>query len=147
MRGPDEARLVASGALLQWVAQGSGLLALLIIVTLLARRLDDVAELGAYGLIASLSGYLLVIRNSVASAAVRAMAGADEGEERDSVFVVARRLYALVGFATGLLIAMSSGNGQGQRDSRRHTRHAMSQRLRAGREPVPVSIGPPRGMR
>ena len=106
MRGPGEARLVASGALLQWVAQGSGLLALLIIVTLLARRLDDVAELGAYGLIASLSGYLLVIRNSVASAAVRAMAGADEGEERDSVFVVARRLYALVGFATGLLIAV-----------------------------------------
>ena len=50
MRGPGEARLVASGALLQWVAQGSGLLALLIIVTLLARRLDDVAELGAYGL-------------------------------------------------------------------------------------------------
>jgi O-antigen/teichoic acid export membrane protein len=105
MRGPGEARLVASGALLQWVAQGSGLLALLIIITLLARRLT-VSELGAYGLVASLSGYLLVIRNSVASAAVRAMAGAEEGEERVGVFVVARRLYALVGFATGLLIAI-----------------------------------------
>jgi O-antigen/teichoic acid export membrane protein len=105
MRDPGEARLVASGALLQWVAQGSGLLALLIIITLLARRLN-VSELGAYGLVASLSGYLLVIRNSVASAAVRAMAAADEGDERDSVFVVARRLYALVGLATGLLIAI-----------------------------------------
>src|SRR5215218_4124919 len=105
MRGPGEARLVASGALLQWVAQGSGLLALLVIVTLLARRLT-VSELGAYGLVASLSGYLLVLRNSVASAAVRAMAGADEGKERDGVFVVARRLYALVGFATGLLIGL-----------------------------------------
>ena len=105
MRGPGEARLVASGALLQWVAQGSGLLALLIIVTLLARRLT-VSELGAYGLVASLSGYLLVIRNSVASAAVRAIAGAEDGEERDGVFVVARRLYALVGFATGMLIAV-----------------------------------------
>ena len=105
MRGSGEARLLASGAVLQQVAQGSGLLALLVIVTLLARRLDSVAELGAYGLVASLSGYLLVLRNSVASAAVRAMAGAAEGEERASVFVVARRLYALVGFATGLLIA------------------------------------------
>jgi O-antigen/teichoic acid export membrane protein len=104
MRGPGEARLVASGALLQQIAQASGLLALLVIVTLLARRLE-VAELGAYGLVASLAGYLLVLRNSVASAAVRAMAGAPEGEERASVFVVAQRLYALVGVATGLLIA------------------------------------------
>ena len=39
MRGPGEARLLASGALLQQLAQGSGLLALLVIVTLLARRL------------------------------------------------------------------------------------------------------------
>jgi O-antigen/teichoic acid export membrane protein len=105
MRGSGEARLVASGALLQQLAQGSGLVALLVVVTLLARRLT-VAELGAYGLVASLSGYLLVLRNSVASAAVRAMAGASEGDERASVFVVARRLYALVGVATGLLIAL-----------------------------------------
>ena len=104
MRGPGEARLVASGALLQQIAQASGLLALLVIVTLLARDLE-VAELGAYGLVASLAGYLLVLRNSVASAAVRAMASAAEGEERASVFVGAQRLYALVGTATGLLIA------------------------------------------
>ena len=106
MRGPGEARLLASGALLQQLAQGSGLVALLVIVTLLARRLDDVAELGAYGLVSSLSGYLLVLRNSVAAAAVRAMAAASGGEERTSVFVVAARLYALVGAATGLLIAV-----------------------------------------
>ncbi len=105
MRDSGEARLLASGALLQQLAQGSGLLSLLVIVTLLARRLDSVAELGTYGLVSSLSGYLLVLRNSVASAAVRAMASAPEGEERASVFGVARRLYALVGAATGLLIA------------------------------------------
>ena len=105
MRGPGEARLLASGALLQQIAQASGLFALLVIVTLLARDLT-VAELGAYGLTASLAGYLLVLRNSVASAAVRAMAGAEEGEERASVYVVARRLYALVGVATGALIAV-----------------------------------------
>ena len=105
MRGPGEARLLASGALLQQLAQGSGLVALLVIVTLLARRLT-VSELGAYGLVASLSGYMLVLRNSVASAAVRAMAGAPAGDERASVFIVARRLYALVGAATGVLIAL-----------------------------------------
>ena len=76
--GPGEARLLASGALLQQVAQGAGLLALLTIVTILARRLS-VAELGAYGLVASLAGYLLVLRNSVASSAVRAMAAPSTG--------------------------------------------------------------------
>ena len=105
MRGPGEARLLASGALLQQLAQASGLLALLVIVTLLARRLT-VSELGAYGLVASLAGYLLVLRNSVAAAAVRAMAGATDREERASVFVVAQRLYALTGAVTGLLIAL-----------------------------------------
>ena len=72
---PGEARLLASGALVQQAAQASGLVALLVVVTVLARRLS-VAELGAYGLVASLAGYLLVLRNSVAAAAVRAMAGA-----------------------------------------------------------------------
>src|SRR5215208_6733464 len=89
MRGPGEARLLASGALLQQLAQASGLLALLVIVTLLARRLDSVAELGAYGLIASLAGYLLVLRNSVASSAVRAMASATDRDERAEVFAAA----------------------------------------------------------
>jgi O-antigen/teichoic acid export membrane protein len=105
MRAPGEARLLASGALLQQLVQASGLVALLVIVTLLARELT-VAQLGAYGLVASLAGYLLVLRNSVASAAVRAMAEAIDPDERASVYVVARRLYALVGVATGLLIAL-----------------------------------------
>jgi O-antigen/teichoic acid export membrane protein len=105
MRGPGEARLLASGALLQQLAQASGLVALLVIVTLLARELT-VAQLGAYGLVASLAGYLLVLRNSVASAAVRAMAEAMGPDERAGVYVVARRLYAAVGVATGLLIAL-----------------------------------------
>jgi O-antigen/teichoic acid export membrane protein len=105
MRGPGEARLLASGALIQQVAQASGLLALLVIVTLLARRLT-VSELGAYGLVASLAGYLLVLRNSVASSAVRAMASAHGREERADVFAAAAALYRLVGLATGALIAI-----------------------------------------
>jgi O-antigen/teichoic acid export membrane protein len=103
-RGDGEARLLASGALLQQVAQGSGLLVLLAIVTLLARRLS-VAELGAYGLVASLAGYLLVFRNSVASSAVRAMAAAPGGEERARMFSTAAALYAAVGLVTGVLLA------------------------------------------
>src|ERR671917_431050 len=100
----SEARLLASGALLQQVAQGAGLLVLLAIVTILARRLS-VAELGAYGLVASLAGYLLVLRNSVAASAVRAMAAAVEPGERGLVFSAAAALYAVAGIATGLLIA------------------------------------------
>ena len=107
MRGSGEARLVASGAVLQQLAQGLGLVALLGIVTLLARRLE-VAELGAYGLVASLAGYLLVLRNSVASAAVRAMASATDPEERSRVFAAAAALYVVVGLATGVLIAAAA---------------------------------------
>ena len=99
-----EARRLASGALLQQVAQVSGLVSLLAIVTLLARRLG-VAELGAYGLVASLAGYLLVFRNSVAASAVRAMAAAD-GAERARMFSTAAALYAAVGLATGVLLAL-----------------------------------------
>ena len=105
MRGPGEARLLASGALIQQVAQAAGLIALLVIVTLLARDLT-VAQLGAYGLVASLAGYLLVLRNSVAASAVRAMAGAVNREERADVFAAAAALYAVVGVATGILIAL-----------------------------------------
>jgi O-antigen/teichoic acid export membrane protein len=100
----SEARLLASGALLQQAAQVAGLLALLVIVTILARRLS-VAELGAYGLVASLAGYLLVLRNSVAASAVRAMAAAVDPAERRMVFSAAAALYAVAGLATGVLIA------------------------------------------
>src|ERR687893_375326 len=104
---PGEARLLASGALVQGIAQAGGLLVLLVIVTVLARRLT-VAEFGAYGLVASLAGYLLVLRNSVANSAVRAMAAATGSEERARMFSSAAALYAAVGVATGLLIALAA---------------------------------------
>jgi O-antigen/teichoic acid export membrane protein len=107
MRGPGEARLLASGALLQQLAQGSGLLALLVIVTLLARRVS-VAEVAAYGLISSLAGYLLVLKNSVSNSSVRAMASAGTQEERARVFSAAAVLYAAVGLGTGLLIVLAA---------------------------------------
>jgi len=85
------------------VAQASGLTVLLVVITVLARRLP-VAELGAYGLISSLSGYMLVLRNSVASSAVRSMAGAGSAAERASMFSTAAALYVGVGAATGLAV-------------------------------------------
>jgi len=107
MRGaPGEARLLASGALLQQAAQASGLLVLLVIVTVLARRIS-VSELGAYGLVASLAGYLLVFRNSLASSAVRAMAAVPESAGRGRMFSTAAVLYLAVAAATGLLIALA----------------------------------------
>jgi O-antigen/teichoic acid export membrane protein len=102
-----EGRLLASGVLLQQVAQACGLVALLAVVTLLARRLS-VAELGAYGLVASLAGYLLVLRNSVASSAVRAMAGAADSGERARTYSAAVFLYGVVGLATGVVIAAAA---------------------------------------
>ena len=52
---------------------------------------------------ASLAGYLLVLRNSVASSAVRAMAGALDRAERGLMFSAAAALYAVVGVVTGVL--------------------------------------------
>ena len=106
-REPGEARLLASGALVQQVAQASGLLALLVILTVLARRLS-VAELGAYGLVAPLGGYLLALRNSIASSTVRAMAAAIESDERGGMFSTAAALYTAVGIVTGLIIAAAA---------------------------------------
>jgi O-antigen/teichoic acid export membrane protein len=97
--------MLASGSLLQQIAQGSGLVVLLVIITVLARRLS-LSELGTYGLVAPLSGYLLVLRNSVASSAVRTMAGAPGDAARARAFSTAAALYAAVGAVTGVAIAI-----------------------------------------
>jgi len=97
---------VAAGALTQQAAQVLGLAVLLVIFTVLARRLS-LAELGAYGLMATLAGYLLVLKNSVAPAAVRVMVAAPTDALRAGAFSTAAALYAVVGIATGLLIALA----------------------------------------
>jgi O-antigen/teichoic acid export membrane protein len=107
--------------LVQQIAQGSGLVVLLVIITVLARRLS-LSELGAYGLVAPLSGYLLVLRNSVASSAVRTLAGAPDDSARARAFSTAAALYAAVGALTavaiagfGSIIALSVLSGELQR--------------------------------
>lgn len=105
-RAPGEARALARGALAQQLAQGTGLVVLLAVVTVLARRLS-LSELGAYGLIASLAGYLLVLRNSVASSAVRALSAELDQDRRAATFSSVVALYAVVGLVTGVLIALA----------------------------------------
>lgn len=102
--GGGQARLIASGSLVQQLSQVTGLLAMLAIVTVLARRLT-LSEFGVYGLLTSLAGYLLVIQNSAASAGVRSMAAAVTQPERDGAFSTAAVVYAAAGLATGALVA------------------------------------------
>ncbi len=104
---PDggQARRVASGALTQQAAQVTGLVVLLAIVTVLARRLS-LAELGTYGLTATLATYLLIVKNSIGGAAQRAMVAArGDDEQCASAFSTAAVLYAVTGLVTGVLIA------------------------------------------
>lgn len=100
---PGSAREVAGGSLLQQIAQVAGLLVLLAVVSALARRLSP-AELGTYGLVATLAVYLLILKNSVGNAAVAAMTSARSDAERVATFSTCAALYAATGLVTGLLI-------------------------------------------
>ena len=105
--GPQDgaqARLIASGSIVQQIAQLSGLLALFLVITVLARRLS-LAELGVYGLLTSLAGYLLVIQNAAANSAIRGMAAAQGQEARDRAFSTAAAVFAVAGLASGAAIA------------------------------------------
>ena len=99
------ARVLASGSLFAQLAQVAGLVAIFAVITVLARRLS-LAEVGVYGLLSALAGYLLIVQNAGAAAAVRAMAVADSAERRDEAFSTALLLYALAGAACGALVAV-----------------------------------------
>lgn len=103
--GRGQSRLLAVGSLTQQVAQVSGLLAMFATVTVLARRLS-LAELGVYGLLTSLAGYLLVIQNAAANAALRSMAGARGEEQRRRTFSSSAAVFAAAGLLTGALVAV-----------------------------------------
>lgn len=100
-----QARLLASGSLAQQAAQVSGLLAMFAIVTVLARRLS-LSELGAYGLLTSIVGYLLIVQNAGAGGTVRALAAAADEDGRDRVYSTAATLYAAAGLAAGAVVAV-----------------------------------------
>jgi PST family polysaccharide transporter len=97
-------RHVARGAVLQQVSQVWGTLCMLAMVTVLARRLA-LPAFGVYGLFVSVAGYLLIVQLSIEGAAVRAIAGAGDPDERARVFTSAIRLYAAGGLVAGVVIA------------------------------------------
>jgi O-antigen/teichoic acid export membrane protein len=108
-RPTSRAGQIASAGLLQVAVNAAGLTALFAVVTLLARRLDLV-ELGAFGLLAPLAGYLLIVRNMVAASAVRQMASAATDGERAAWFSAAVVLFGAAGLVTGgLMAAVGSG--------------------------------------
>ncbi|NLT05423.1 MAG: lipopolysaccharide biosynthesis protein [Solirubrobacterales bacterium] len=108
----SDARRLATGSIAQQAAQVSGLVAMFVVITVLARKLT-LAELGVYGLLNSLAGYLLIVQNAAAGAAVKAMAGAGDDERAGSaafstsalMYVAAGTLAAAALTAVGLILA------------------------------------------
>jgi len=92
----SDARRLATGSLAQQAAQVAGLVAMFVVITVLARRLT-LAELGVYGLLNSLAGYLLIVQNAAAGAAVRAMASAGDDREGSAAFSTSALMYVAAG--------------------------------------------------
>jgi O-antigen/teichoic acid export membrane protein len=96
-------RHIARGTIAQQIAQVYGALAMLAVITLLARHLS-LSEFGLYGLLISVSAYVLLLQTSVSGAAIRAIAGAPDAEGRDRVYSVAVAMYAGAGVVAGVAI-------------------------------------------
>jgi O-antigen/teichoic acid export membrane protein len=100
----SDARRLATGSLAQQAAQVTGLLAMLAILAVLARELSR-GELGVYGLLNALAGYLLIVQNAAAGAVVRELAAARDEREGSAAFSTAALIYVAAGLAAGLLLA------------------------------------------
>lgn len=99
----SDARRLATGSLAQQAAQVSGLVAMFAVITVLARKLS-LAELGVYGLLNSLAGYLLIVQNAAAGAAVKAMASARDDREGSAAFSTSALMYAAAGALAALAL-------------------------------------------
>jgi O-antigen/teichoic acid export membrane protein len=100
----SDARRLATGSLAQQAAQVSGLVAMFAVITVLARKLS-LAELGVYGLLNSLAGYLLIVQNAAAGAAVKAMASARDDREGSAAFSTSALMYVAAGALAALALA------------------------------------------
>jgi membrane protein EpsK len=100
---------LAVSAVAQQISQVVGMLSMLAAITVLARRLS-LPEFGTYGLLVSLTSYVLIAQASVATAAVKAIAEAVDQPARDRAFSTAISLYTLAGLAAGGVIA-AAGTG------------------------------------
>ncbi|MEA2195482.1 MAG: hypothetical protein QOG42_1916 [Solirubrobacteraceae bacterium] len=98
-------RHIARSTLAQQASQGVGVVAMLIVITLLGRQLS-LREFGLFGLLIALASYMLVLQASVEGAAVRAIALVPQGgPPRDRLFSTILALYAGFGLIAGAIIA------------------------------------------
>lgn len=101
---PSE-RHIARSTLAQQASQGVGVVAMLVVITLLGRQLS-LREFGLFGLLIALASYMLVLQASVEGAAVRAIALVPQGgPPRDRIFSTILALYAVFGLIAGAIIA------------------------------------------
>ncbi|HEV7807751.1 MAG TPA: oligosaccharide flippase family protein [Solirubrobacteraceae bacterium] len=102
-------RHMARGAFAQQAAMTTGLLIMLVVVTVLGRSLT-LSEFGLYGLALSVAAYVLIVQYSVEGAAVRAIAGAPDASSRDALFSTALVVYATLGVGSAVAIVVA-GSG------------------------------------
>jgi O-antigen/teichoic acid export membrane protein len=101
---PSE-RHIARSTLAQQASQGVGVVAMLVVITLLGRELS-LREFGLFGLLIALASYMLVLQASIEGAAVRAIALIPQGgPARDRLFSTIVVLYAAFGLLAGVIIA------------------------------------------
>jgi O-antigen/teichoic acid export membrane protein len=77
----------------------------LVAITVLARRLS-LPEFGTYGLLVSLTAYVVFIQGSIEAAAVKSIAEATDQRRRDGAFSTALTLYAAAGVAAGAILVV-----------------------------------------
>jgi O-antigen/teichoic acid export membrane protein len=101
--GEHEQRL-AVGGLAQQISQAVGVLTALVAITFVARRLS-LPEFGTYGLLVSLTAYVLFFQASVETAAVKAIAEAPDQMARDEAFSTAMTIYSVAGLIASAVLA------------------------------------------
>jgi membrane protein EpsK len=88
----------------QQAAQLAATLAMIGAITVLARQLS-LSEFGTYGLLVSFTVYVFFVQASISTAAVSALAGAEDDNTREQAFSTALVLYIFAGLAAGVLLA------------------------------------------
>jgi O-antigen/teichoic acid export membrane protein len=99
----EHERHLAISTVAQQLSQVVAVLTMLTAITVLARRLS-LSEFGTYGLLVSLTGYVLFVQGSVQTVAVKTIAEATDQVGRDRAFSTAASLYALGGAASAVVI-------------------------------------------
>ena len=102
--GEHERRL-AVGSIAQQASQVIGMVIMFAAITVLARRLS-LPEFGTYGLLLSLTTYVIFIQGVVDAAAIKAIAEATDQPSRDTAFTTAMTLYTIAGVAAGIVLAV-----------------------------------------